>query len=113
MVEIKSLACELPVRRGLPLAHWSLNELRREAMEHGVVAQISGTTLWRWLSQDRRFLCAIALSDGNKHKWAKSGARFCRMSWGCGRFLCKIEIGIHANRKLSFCAPEAWKRRIG
>ena len=52
MVEIKALACELPVRRGLPLAHWSLNELRREAMEHGVVAQISGTTLWRWLSQD-------------------------------------------------------------
>jgi len=52
MVEIKALACELPVRCGLPLAHWSLNELRREAMEHGVVAQISGTTLWRWLSQD-------------------------------------------------------------
>jgi DDE superfamily endonuclease len=52
MVEIKALACELPTRRGLPLAHWSLSELRREAMEHGVVAQISGTTLWRWLSQD-------------------------------------------------------------
>ena len=52
MVEIKALACELPARRGLPLAHWSLSELRREAMEHGLVAQISGTTLWRWLSQD-------------------------------------------------------------
>jgi hypothetical protein len=52
MFEIKALACELPARRGLPLAHWSLSELRREAMEHGVVAQISGTTLWRWLSQD-------------------------------------------------------------
>ena len=52
MVEIKALACELPARHGLPLAHWSLSELRREAMEHGVVAQISGTTLWRWLSQD-------------------------------------------------------------
>ena len=52
MVEIKALACELPARRGLPLAHWSLSELRREAMEHGVVAQISGTTLWRWLGQD-------------------------------------------------------------
>jgi hypothetical protein len=52
IVEIKALACELPALRGLPLAHWSLSELRREAMEHGVVAQISGTTLWRWLSQD-------------------------------------------------------------
>jgi transposase len=52
MVEIKALACELPARHGLPLAHWSLSDLRREAMEHGIVAQISGTTLWRWLSQD-------------------------------------------------------------
>jgi hypothetical protein len=52
MVEIKALACELPSRRGLPLAHWSLSELRREAIDHGLVAHISGTTLWRWLSQD-------------------------------------------------------------
>ena len=33
MVEIKALACELPSRRGLPLAHWSLSELRREAID--------------------------------------------------------------------------------
>jgi hypothetical protein len=46
------LACELPARRGLPLAHWSLSELRREAIAHGIVAKISGTTLWRWLSHD-------------------------------------------------------------
>lgn len=52
IVEIKALACELPSRRGLPLARWSLTELRREAMAQGIVAQISGTTLWRWLSQD-------------------------------------------------------------
>jgi DDE superfamily endonuclease len=52
MVEIKALACELPARRGLPLAHWSLSELRRETMDQGLVARISGTTLWRWLSQD-------------------------------------------------------------
>jgi len=52
MVEIKALACELPSRRGLPLARWSLAELRREAVAPGLVAQISGTTLWRWLSHD-------------------------------------------------------------
>ncbi len=52
MVEIKALACELPSRLGLPLARWSLAELRREAVAQGLVAQISGTTLWRWLSQD-------------------------------------------------------------
>jgi len=52
VIEIKALACELPARRGLPLARWSLNDLRREVLDQGLVAQISGTTLWRWLSQD-------------------------------------------------------------
>jgi hypothetical protein len=49
---IKALAGELPARRGLPLARWSVAELRQEAMASGIVAKISGTTLWRWLSQD-------------------------------------------------------------
>ena len=52
VVEVKALACELPARRGLPLARWSLAEFRREVMAQGLVAQISGATLWRWLSQD-------------------------------------------------------------
>ena len=52
IVAIKALACELPSRRGLPLARWSVPELRQEAMASGIVAKISGTTLWRWLSQD-------------------------------------------------------------
>ena len=52
VVAIKALACELPARRGLPLARWSVSELRQEAMASGIVAKISGTTLWRWLSQD-------------------------------------------------------------
>ena len=52
VVAIKALACELPARRGLPLARWSVAELRQEAMASGIVAKISGTTLWRWLSQD-------------------------------------------------------------
>ena len=52
VVAIKALACELPSRRGLPLAHWSVADLRREAMASGIVAEISGTTLWRWLGQD-------------------------------------------------------------
>ncbi len=52
VVEVKALACELPARRGVPLARWSLAELRREVVAQGLVAQISGATLWRWLSQD-------------------------------------------------------------
>ena len=52
VVAIKALACELPSRRGLPLARWSMAGLRQEAVTSGIVAQISGTTLWRWLGQD-------------------------------------------------------------
>lgn len=52
VVEVKALACELPSRRDLPLARWTCSELRREVMAQGLVAEISGTTLWRWLSRD-------------------------------------------------------------
>jgi hypothetical protein len=52
VVAIKALACELPSRHGVPLAHWSVAELRQEAVARGIVAKISGTTLWRWLGQD-------------------------------------------------------------
>ena len=34
------------------MARWSVAELRQEALASGIVAQISGTTLWRWLGQD-------------------------------------------------------------
>jgi hypothetical protein len=52
VVEIKALACELPAQHGLPLARWSLSDLRQQALAQGLVAEISGTTLWRWLTQD-------------------------------------------------------------
>jgi transposase len=52
VVEVKALACELPSQQGLPLARWSVPELQREVVARGVVAEISGTTVWRWLSQD-------------------------------------------------------------
>jgi len=52
VVAVKALACELPAQRGRPLARWSLPELQREVVAQGLVAQISGATLWRWLSQD-------------------------------------------------------------
>lgn len=52
IVEVKALACELPKRFGLPLSRWSFSELRQEVIANGIVAQISGTTLWRWLGQD-------------------------------------------------------------
>lgn len=52
VVQIKALACEMPVDLGLPLSRLSSNEVAREAVKEGLVAQISGTTVWRWLSAD-------------------------------------------------------------
>lgn len=52
MVQIKALACELPYERGLPLSRLSVADLRREAIDQGIVASIGETTLWRWLSTD-------------------------------------------------------------
>lgn len=51
-VQIKALACELPARSGLPLARFSSSEIARAAVNQGLVAQISGATIWRWLSAD-------------------------------------------------------------
>jgi hypothetical protein len=52
VVQIKALACELPAKLDLPLSRLSINEVAREAVKQGLVAQISGTTVWRWLSAD-------------------------------------------------------------
>jgi hypothetical protein len=46
------MACELPAASGVPLSRWSSSELAREAIGRGIVEQISGVTVWRWLSED-------------------------------------------------------------
>lgn len=52
VVQVKALACELPHRQGLPLSRFSLAEIRRQVLAEGLVAEVSGATLWRWLSRD-------------------------------------------------------------
>lgn len=51
-MRVKALACELPALHQVPLSRWSLAELTRHVCETGLVAQVSGATLWRWLHQD-------------------------------------------------------------
>ena len=46
------LACERPTDSSVPLARWSSTELAREAIARGICEQISGVTVWRWLSED-------------------------------------------------------------
>ena len=52
VVQVKALACELPHTLGLPLSRLSVEEIRRHVILQGLVAEISGATLWRWLSSD-------------------------------------------------------------
>jgi hypothetical protein len=62
IAEVKALACELPAEQGVPLSRWSSAELAREAVTRGIVEQISGTTVWRWL-------CADAIRPWNYRSW--------------------------------------------
>lgn len=52
VVQIKALACELPATHKVPLSRWSLNELTEHVCRSGIVAQLSQSTLWRWLHED-------------------------------------------------------------
>ena len=51
-MQVKALACELPATRGLPLSRLSCADIAREAQRSGLVATVSGKTVWRWLSED-------------------------------------------------------------
>src|SRR5437868_13154642 len=50
--EVIRLACERPAQSEVPLARWSSTELAHEAVAGGICEQISGVTVWRWLSHD-------------------------------------------------------------
>jgi len=51
-VEVKALACQLPAECGVPLSRFSCGQVAAEAVGRGIVASISDTTVWRWLSED-------------------------------------------------------------
>jgi hypothetical protein len=52
IAEVKALACELPAQSGRPISRWSSAEIASEAVARGIVCEVSGTTVWRWLSED-------------------------------------------------------------
>ena len=49
---IKALACEPPEKRAVPLSRWSSTELAAQAVDEGLVAAISSSTVRRWLHAD-------------------------------------------------------------
>jgi hypothetical protein len=52
VAEVKALACALPRELGVPLSRLSRADVRQLAIERGIVAEISATTIWRWLAED-------------------------------------------------------------
>jgi hypothetical protein len=62
VAQVKALACELPATFGLPLSRFSRSELRRHVLAAGIVASISGVTIWRWLHED-------ALRPWSRRSW--------------------------------------------
>lgn len=49
---VKAIACELPTTLGVPLSRLHVPDVRREVLSRGLVADISGATIWRWLAED-------------------------------------------------------------
>jgi len=49
---VKAIACELPSQLGLPLSRLHVPDIQAEVISRGLVASISGTTIWQWLSED-------------------------------------------------------------
>jgi hypothetical protein len=52
VVAVKVIACELPSRLGLPLSRLNVPDIQAEVLSRGLVAHISGATIWRWLADD-------------------------------------------------------------
>ena len=52
IIQVKAVACELPSERGIPLSRFSTREIATEVIQRGIVAEISGSTIWRWLNED-------------------------------------------------------------
>ena len=98
---MKALACQLPGEVGIPLSRFSREELRRAVISRGIVAQISGATIWRWLSED-------AIRPWNRRSWIFP--RDPQFREKAGRVL-DLYHGIWAGKKLTvddfvLCADE-------
>lgn len=52
VVEVKAIARELPSALGVPFSRLSISDIRAAAIARGIVAEVSGTTIWRWLCAD-------------------------------------------------------------
>ena len=106
-MEIKALACELPAELGLPLSRLSCADVARAAVDRGIVAAISGATIWRWLSADaiKPWLYRSWISPRDPH-FAEIAGRVVDLYQGFweGKPLTKNDYVICADEKTSIQA---------
>ena len=116
MVQIKALACELPSEKGVPLSRFSSEEIATEAMERGIVAQISGSTVWRWLHEDAikpwQYRSWIFPRDPHFEEKAGRVLDLYQGSWG-GLPLGADEYVISADEKTSIQARQRKHKTLG
>jgi len=107
VVQIKALACELPATHHVPLSRWSTRDLAAQARQAGIVATISGTTIWRWLNEDAirplQHRCWIFPRDPNFAEKAGRILDLYERVWE-GRPLKDDEFVISADEKTSIQA---------
>jgi hypothetical protein len=107
VIAVKSLACELPSRLGVPLSRLYVPDLRTEVISRGIVAEISGTTIWRWLSEDAikpwRHRSWIFPRDPNFEEKAARVLDLYAREWE-GKPLCDDDFVISADEKTSIQA---------
>lgn len=75
---MKALACELPALYDVPLSRFTANEIAGLARQRGIVAKVSGATVWRWLTQD-------AIKPWQHRSWMFP--RDPQFAWKAGRVL--------------------------
>ena len=112
---MKAIACQLPSERGLPLSRFSSSEIAREAVARGIVEQVSGATVWRWLAED-------AIRPWNHRSWIfprdpdfrAKAARVLDLYAGCfeGKLLHPGEFVLCADEKPSIQARARLHRTL-
>jgi hypothetical protein len=107
VVQIKAIACELPAKYKIPLSRWSTEDIVNYVRQSGLVATISGSTVWRWLHEDAikpwQHRCWIFPRDPNFATKAGRILDLYHRSWN-GRRLKEDEFVLSADEKTSIQA---------
>ena len=105
VVAAKALACELPSVLGTPLSRLGVPDIAAEVVRGGIVAEISGTIIWRWLFRGcacgpRNCTRRIFPRDPDFEKKASRVLDLCAASWA-DKALGKRDLVISADEKTS------------